>query len=104
MDESALLNYFSTEMGISDATAPLHRRLRSVIENAVKTGVLKPSAVLPGERVMAEGLCVSRVTVRKAIELLVTEGLLHRHHGARTEVGSRVEKSLSTDCVDLVDG
>lgn len=96
MEESALLNYFSTEMSAIDAAAPLHRRLRSVIENAVKTGVLKPGAVLPGERVMAEGLGLSRVTVRKAIELLVAEGLLHRHHGARTEVGSRVEKSLST--------
>lgn len=96
MDESRVLERFNAQMQSGDATAPLHRRLRSVIENAIKAGFLKPGAVLPGERALAEKLSVSRVTVRKAIELLVSEGLLHRHHGARTEVGSRVEKSLST--------
>ena len=76
MEQSALLTYFSTEMRTIDATAPLHRRLRNVIENAVKTGVLKPGAVLPGERVMAEGLALSRVTVRKALAGLIDHGLL----------------------------
>lgn len=96
MDESTLLKHFSTEMASTNAATPLHRRLRAVIEDAVRTGFLKPGAMLPGERVMADNLSLSRVTVRKAIEQLVGEGLLHRHHGARTEVGSRVEKSLST--------
>ena len=96
MEESTLLSHFTTEMDAIDLSAPLHRRLRAVIENAVKAGFLKPGAVLPSERVLAERLSLSRVTVRKAIEPLVTEGLLHRRHGARTEVGSRVEKSLST--------
>ena len=80
----------------TSANLPLHKRLRSAIEDAVKSNTLKSGAVLPGERVMAEALSMSRVTVRKAIESLVEEGLLHRRHGAKTEVGSRVEKSLST--------
>ena len=45
---------------------------------------------------LAVALSLSRVTVRKAIEGLVEEGLLRRRHGSKTEIGSRVEKSLST--------
>lgn len=83
-------------MGGAGAGAPLHKQLRAAIEAAIVGGQLKQGAVLPGERVVAEALSLSRVTVRKAIDALVEEGLLRRRHGSRTEVGSRVEKSLST--------
>lgn len=92
----SLLEQLKRSLDGASADIPLHKRLRSAIEEAVRTNVLKSGAVLPGERVIAEALSLSRVTVRKAIESLVEEGLVHRRHGAKTEVGSRVEKSLST--------
>ena len=50
---------------------------------------------LPPERDLAEELAVSRMTVRKAIEGLVKEGLLVRRHGSGTFVSTRVEKNFS---------
>jgi GntR family transcriptional regulator len=83
-------------MVAADSSLPLHKRLKVGIEGAILSNTLKPGAVLPGERTLSEALSLSRVTVRKAIALLVEEGLAHRRHGAKTEIGSRVEKSLAT--------
>ena len=96
MQPDELLNEIKAELHRTLSSQPLHRRLRSAIEGLVLSSTLKPGEVLPGERVLSDALDLSRVTVRKAVGALVDEGLLHRRHGAKTEVGSRVEKSLST--------
>ena len=95
-DGVGLLDRLKSDIAASDPVLPLHKQLRAAIETAIVANHLKPGAVLPGERTLAEALSLSRVTVRKAIEALVDEGLVHRRQGAKTEVGSRVEKSLST--------
>jgi GntR family transcriptional regulator len=74
---------------------PLYRRLMAALEAEILSGRLRPGAPLPGERILAEQLALSRVTVRKALDGLVAEGMLRRRHGARTEVNARVEKALS---------
>lgn len=79
----------------ADPALPLNRRLRVALEAAIAASSLKRGAALPGERQLAEALSISRVTVRKTIDDLVQEGVLRRRHGARTEVSSPVEKSLS---------
>lgn len=79
----------------ADPALPLNRRLRAALEAAIAANSLKRGAALPGERQLAEALSISRVTVRKTIDDLVQEGVLRRRHGARTEVSSPVEKSLS---------
>ncbi|MDM9622849.1 GntR family transcriptional regulator [Rhizobium sp. AC44/96] len=75
---------------------PLYKRLKLAIEKAIQTQTFQSGSVLPGERVIASSLSLSRVTVRKALSLLEEEGLLSRRHGFKTEIGSRVEKSLAT--------
>jgi GntR family transcriptional regulator len=50
---------------------------------------------LPPERDLAGEFGVSRITVRKAIDGLVSEGLLVRRHGSGTFVRGRVEKNFS---------
>lgn len=74
---------------------PVYIRLSRAIEQEIAGGWLSPSETLPGERVLAEGLALSRVTVRKAIDGLVATGRLVRRPGAGTVVASRVEKSLT---------
>jgi len=96
METEILLTRLKAELSRTDPGLPLHRRLKASIEAAILAGHLRRGAALPGERILAEGLALSRVTIRKSIEGLVEEGLLLRRHGARTEVGSRVEKSLAT--------
>src|SRR5262249_17870757 len=56
---------------------------------------LAPEEPLPAERDLAEEFAVSRITVRKALDGLVSEGLLKRRHGAGTFVAGRVEKNFS---------
>ena len=92
----SLLGKLRNDMSAADPAVPLYKQLKDAIERAIVENVLKPGGTLPGERAIADALSMSRVTVRKAIETLVEEGLVQRRHGARTEVGSRVEKSLST--------
>ena len=78
-----------------DDPAPLYRQLQRVLREAIQGRVLAPEDALPAERELAEDLGVSRITVRKALDGLVAEGLLTRRHGAGTFVASRVEKSFS---------
>lgn len=92
--DSALESLFS--MGGSGG--PLYLKLRARIEQAIRDGVLKPGDALPSERDLAAMAEVSRVTVRKAVQKLVGEGLLVQRHGSGTFVApkiERVEQSLS---------
>ncbi len=75
--------------------APLYRQLQRALRDAIKTKVLSPDDALPAERDLAEEFAVSRITVRKALDGLVNEGLLTRRQGAGTFVAARVEKSFS---------
>lgn len=69
----------------------LQQRLRSAIDDSK----LAIGDALPPERLIAEDYSVSRVTVRRAIEGLVKEGLVTRRHGAGTFVTGRVEKQFA---------
>lgn len=91
-----LLELIGREFQCRTVEAPLYQRLKAAIETPILANRLKAGEHLPGERAIAEALNLSRVTVRKALSLLQEEGLLTRRHGFRTEVGSRVQKSLST--------
>ncbi len=57
--------------------------------------MLAPDDALPPERELAEELSVSRITVRKAIDGLVDEGLLIRRQGSGTFVAARIEKNFA---------
>ncbi len=77
---------------------PLYLQLKRSIEDAVHRGAIKPGDALPSERDLAARVEVSRVTVRKAVQHLVREGMLVQRHGSGTYVApqpSRVEQSLS---------
>ena len=65
---------------------PLYRQLRRSLREAINENVLAPDDSLPAERDIAEDFGVSRITVRKAIEGLVEEGLLDRRHGRDHQV------------------
>ncbi len=62
---------------------------------AIENRVLGADDALPPERDLAEELNVSRITVRKAIDGLVEEGLLIRKQGSGTFVTNRVEKNFA---------
>ena len=74
---------------------PLYRQVQNAIRDAIATRVLKPDDALPPERDLAESFAVSRITVRKAISGLVSEGVLDTHHGSGSFVRSKVVKNFA---------
>jgi GntR family transcriptional regulator len=74
---------------------PLYQQLQRALRSAIETGVVGPDDALPPERDLAEMLSVSRITVRKAIDELVEEGLLVRKQGSGTFISNRVEKNFA---------
>lgn len=71
--------------GITAGPEPKHLQLRDVLCTLV-TQELEPDAPIPSERDLMARHGVSRATVRKAIDGLVTDGLLRRVHGKGTFV------------------
>lgn len=84
-------------LGPLDETSalPLYQQLQRALRDAIEKRVLDADDALPAERELAEDFGVSRITVRKAIDGLVSEGLLVRQHGSGTFVRPRVEKNFS---------
>lgn len=88
---------FSERVGFSreKSSAPLYLQVQKTLRNAINGKIIAENDVLPAERELAEDFSVSRITIRKAIDGLVDEGLLTRRRGSGTFVTSRVEKSFS---------
>jgi GntR family transcriptional regulator len=81
---------------LDEASAqPLYQQLQRSLREAIENRVIAPDDALPPERDLAEQLRVSRITVRKAIDGLVEEGLLIRRQGSGTFVTTRVEKNFA---------
>jgi GntR family transcriptional regulator len=78
-----------------ESSQPLYQQLQRALREAIEQRVIGMDDALPAERQLAEELAVSRITVRKAIEGLVEEGLLVRRQGAGNFVAGRVEKNFA---------
>lgn len=89
---------FGSDSVVRPQGGPLYLQLKRWIEDAVATGVVKSGDALPSERDLALKVDVSRVTVRKAVQQLVRDGVLVQRHGSGTFVAPqahRFEQSLS---------
>jgi GntR family transcriptional regulator len=79
----------------ASSSQPLYQQLQRALRDAIERKLLSADDALPAERDLASDFSVSRITVRKALDGLVEEGLLIRRHGSGTFVRSRVEKNFS---------
>jgi GntR family transcriptional regulator len=77
------------------SSLPLYQQLQRALRQAIETRILGPDDALPPERDLATEFSISRITVRKAIDGLVSEGMLVRRQGSGTFVCARVEKNFS---------
>lgn len=71
-----------------------HQRIREIILDKIISREFAPGAKIPSERALCEIFSVSRTTIRRAIDDLVTEGVLLRIPAKGTYVG---ESSLTTN-------
>lgn len=78
-----------------DNDTPLYLQLARKLSIAIHDNRWNAGEALPSERVLAESLGVSRITARKAIALLVEQGLIRRTQGAGSFITPRIEDPLS---------
>jgi GntR family transcriptional regulator len=93
------MNVFDPNEWFRPGRGPRYQQLHRHIAAAIRAGTLAPNDQLPPEREIAELADISRVTVRKAVALLVEEGLIEQRQGAGSFVSSgspRLEQSLSS--------
>src|SRR5688572_9857888 len=72
------------------ATRPLVRQVEDHIRQAIRSGSLKPRALLPSTRDLAAQLGISRPTVVEAYSQLASEGFVAVRQGARPRVAESV--------------
>jgi len=88
-----------TITGQRNATLPAYHRLYVILAENIKNSVYTPGMLLPSENVLTQTYDVSRVTVRRALDQLVEDGLVKKHKGQGTIVtlaGSAKNKSRIT--------
>jgi GntR family transcriptional regulator len=78
-----------------DSSQPLYQQLQRALREAIDKRVLGPDDALPSERQLAADLGVSRITVRKAIDGLISEGLLVSRQGSGNFVSTRIDKNFA---------
>ena len=66
---------------VVDAKTPLHLVVRDAIAQDIAAGLTAPSERLPSERDLCDRLNVSRLTLRRALKLLVEDGLVESAPG-----------------------
>ena len=86
MRKSDFSTFFAEIKPDNDKSDNLYVQLMRNIQKCIRSGTLHEGEYLPSQRDIAQALNISRVTVRKAIEKLVDQGLLVNRQGAGTIV------------------
>jgi GntR family transcriptional regulator len=71
--------------------SPIYMQMAATLRTQIVDGQIMAGDALPSERDLCAIMGASRVTVRKAIELLIEEGLLTRRQGSGTFVTPRIQ-------------
>ncbi|MQR01631.1 GntR family transcriptional regulator [Glaciimonas soli] len=79
----------------NDSVTPLYLQLANKLSAGIAEGLWQPAEALPSERVLSDSLSISRVTARKAIDILCDRGLLTRRRGSGTYITPKLEQPLS---------
>jgi GntR family transcriptional regulator len=77
------------------SSLPLYQQLQRALRKAIEIRLLAPEDALPAERDLASEFNVSRITVRKALDGLVADGMLVRRQGSGNFVSARVHKNFA---------
>ena len=79
----------------ADSDTPLYMQLANKLSDGIASGDWRANEALPSERVLSEMLNISRVTARKAIDMLCARGMLTRRRGSGTYITPKLEQPLS---------
>ncbi|MFS4437448.1 GntR family transcriptional regulator [Paracoccaceae bacterium GXU_MW_L88] len=93
-----IVDFLRPEHWLTESGGPRYVQLRRRLKEAIEREILTANTSLPPERELAEITDLSRVTVRKAIQELVREGLIEQRQGSGSfvrEQVTRIEQTLS---------
>jgi GntR family transcriptional regulator len=82
---------------------PLYHQLYEIFQDKIRAGDWKPGDMIPPETELISRYEVSRITVRKVLEMLVTEGLLVRQRGRGSFVAQAKLEHGMTRIVSFTD-
>lgn len=71
---------------------PLYLQLANALRQLINKGFMHEGEAIPSERRIMEQTKLSRVTIRKALDVLAKDGLLHQKRGSGTYVSSGLPK------------
>ncbi|MFC7392067.1 GntR family transcriptional regulator [Scopulibacillus cellulosilyticus] len=76
---------------------PLYHQLKEILRDNIESSKWRPGELIPSENQLQKDYNISRNTVKKALDDLVAEGLLHRIQGKGTFVAMpKLDQSLSS--------
>jgi GntR family transcriptional regulator len=73
-----------------NSSVPLYLQIQNLIVDAIRTGEYQPGTQIPSELEISSRYEISRMTARKALDNLVTKGMLYRRRGKGTYVAENV--------------
>lgn len=79
----------------ANSVTPLYLQLANKLSEGIHRGLWQPDEALPSERTLSDSLAISRVTARKAIDMLCERGMLNRKRGSGTYITPKLEQPLS---------
>jgi GntR family transcriptional regulator len=82
---------------------PLYHQLFEILHDKITTGKWQPGDMIPAESELITQYKVSRVTVRKVLDMLVKEGLIVRERGRGTHVAYTRLEHVTTRIVSFTD-
>ncbi len=78
------------------STTSLYESCAAALNREIETGALRPGQRLPSERSLGDALGYTRLTVRRALQVLAQRGLLEPDERRGWQVRGQVSDSLST--------
>lgn len=92
-------------MAETSSPTPLYHRIYAVMRERIVNGYYPADVPVPTEAELAETFSASRITIRRAMEILTAEGLVTRTRGRGTFVTDRArENTLNRAVVSNVSG
>ena len=77
-----------------DYRLPLYQQVEALLSEKIDSQEYLPGQQIPSERLLAQHYKVNRMTIKRAIDSLVADGLLTREQGKGTFVKSGIDKRL----------
>lgn len=84
-----------------DSSIPMYRQIVNIFHEKIEKGELKEGDKLPSEGELMKLFCVSRITIRAAVDELQEAGLVIRSRGKGTFISSATKSAAPTKEADF---